>query len=160
MQNNLKNREWLVYSNGDLSQVASEVIHAIGVVPCFIELQGEMGVGKTTLVHALLLAAEISGKFLGSPTFPILHRYSLKGPVGVAFHLDLYRVSGDEELSDRGIVESVWTERSLLLVEWATNAPRFRSGVIRDLYPGHSYLLSLELAENLSRRITLSALGL
>ena len=160
MQNSPKNREWLVSFNGDLSQIASDIISAIGVGPCFIELHGAMGAGKTTLAHALLGAAQISGKFLGSPTFPILHRYSLQGSPGVAFHLDLYRVTGDEELFDRGVVESVWLEPSLLLVEWAMHAPRFRSGLMGDLYRGRSYLLTLEVTESASRRITLSPLGL
>ncbi len=156
MRNNQKNLAWLVSFNGDLEAVAKEVLHAIGSRPAFIELHGEMGAGKTTLAHALLTEARISGKFLGSPSFPILHRYSTERVPGVAFHLDLYRVSGDQELEERGVVDSVWLEPALLLVEWASIAPRFTAGLIQSLYTESAFILSVDLTADNSRAIRLS----
>ncbi|NDC83483.1 2-amino-4-hydroxy-6-hydroxymethyldihydropteridine diphosphokinase [bacterium] len=87
------------YSDVDhIDQVASFIIDQVTSMgrhkrKVYIGIDGEMGVGKTTLVrsigHRLNLVPSVT-----SPTYDILHRH--EGPDWVVFHGDLYRLSPQE----------------------------------------------------------------
>ena len=82
-----------------------------------ILLEGELGAGKSTLARALIHALGHSGP-VPSPTYTLVEPYRL--PAGVVYHIDLYRVSSEEELQFLG-----WSELDdgLRLVEWPQRAP-------------------------------------
>ena len=76
-------------------------------------LNGEMGVGKTTLVKeiAKLLGVEEN---VSSPTFSIVNEYHGNE---VIFHFDFYRLEDEEEAYDFGI-EEYFDSGNLCLLEW------------------------------------------
>ncbi|MGI9236380.1 MAG: tRNA (adenosine(37)-N6)-threonylcarbamoyltransferase complex ATPase subunit type 1 TsaE [Woeseiaceae bacterium] len=80
-------------------------------------LSGELGAGKSTFARALIRAAGHSGP-VPSPTYTLVEPYAL--PQGTIYHIDLYRVSSEEELPYLG-----WNELDdgLRLVEWPDRAP-------------------------------------
>ena len=80
-------------------------------------LSGELGAGKSTFARALIRALGHSGP-VPSPTYTMVEPY--KVPRGQVYHVDLYRVSGEEELRYLG-----WSELDdgLRLVEWPERAP-------------------------------------
>lgn len=80
-------------------------------------LSGELGAGKSTFARALIKAAGHTGP-VPSPTYTLVEPYQL--PRGNIYHIDLYRVSNEEELRYLG-----WTELDdgLRLVEWPDRAP-------------------------------------
>ena len=80
-------------------------------------LSGELGAGKSTFARALIRAAGHRGA-IPSPTYTLIEPYEL--PLGNIYHIDLYRVSGSEELRYLG-----WNELDdgLRLVEWPDRAP-------------------------------------
>lgn len=80
-------------------------------------LSGELGAGKSTFARAMIRALGHSGP-VPSPTYTLVEPY--KVPRGRVYHVDLYRVSGEEELRYLG-----WTELDdgLRLVEWPEHAP-------------------------------------
>lgn len=78
-----------------------------------LELQGDLGAGKSTTARALLRALGVSGP-IRSPTYTLVERYPLDAG-GEAWHLDLYRIGGAAELDFLGLDEGVAT---LWLVEW------------------------------------------
>lgn len=80
---------------------------------------GEMGAGKTTLIHALCLAKGVTDT-TGSPTFSIVNEYLY--PAGRIFHIDLYRLRDEEEAIRTG-VEDVLYSGDICLVEWPDRAP-------------------------------------
>lgn len=82
-----------------------------------ILLEGELGSGKSTLARALLGALGHEGP-VPSPTYTLVEPYEIGGRV--VYHVDLYRVSGADELPYLG-----WSDLDdgLLLVEWPDRAP-------------------------------------
>lgn len=77
-------------------------------------LQGELGVGKTTLVRSWLRALGYHGT-VASPTYTIVEEYTLNGVK--ILHIDLYRLADSYEIEYIGILEQI--DRSdLQLIEW------------------------------------------
>lgn len=82
-----------------------------------ILLSGELGAGKSTFARAFITAAGHTGP-VPSPTYTLVEPYQL---VDIdIYHVDLYRVSDEEELQYLG-----WDEldNGLRLVEWPDRAP-------------------------------------
>ena len=82
-------------------------------------LRGDLGAGKTTLVRGLLRGLGHHGP-VRSPTYTLVEPYDLPG--GQVLHVDLYRLSGADELEALGYRESRGTSR-LTMVEWPERAP-------------------------------------
>jgi len=80
-------------------------------------LDGELGAGKSTFARALIRAMGHSGP-VPSPTYTLVEPYSLSG--NNVYHVDLYRIAGDDELRYLGWAE---LDDGLRLVEWPDRAP-------------------------------------
>lgn len=81
-------------------------------------LSGGLGVGKTTLVRALLTSLGHTGR-VRSPTFTLLEPYNLsRFPI---YHFDFYRFSSEDEWRDAGFGEYFRGE-GVCLVEWPEQA--------------------------------------
>jgi len=80
-------------------------------------LTGELGAGKSTLARAFIKAAGHTGA-VPSPTYTLVEPYHLAR--GNIYHVDLYRVSGEDELRYLG-----WNELDdgCRIVEWPDRAP-------------------------------------
>ena len=79
-----------------------------------IFLQGDLGVGKTTLVRGLLRGKGYVG-IVKSPTYSLMVSYRL--PIGVCYHLDLYRLNTSNESELLGL-RDLLAESALILIEW------------------------------------------
>lgn len=80
-------------------------------------LSGELGSGKTLLVRGVTLGLS-SGETATSPTFALIHRYEGKLPL---YHLDLYRLSGPEDLAPLAL-EEILEEEAAMMIEWGEPA--------------------------------------
>lgn len=82
----------------------------------FIELEGELGAGKTTLVRHVLRALGVTGP-IRSPTYALVELYDTAHfPVA---HFDFYRCSDPREWEDAGFREPM-SQPGLKLCEWAS----------------------------------------
>ncbi len=94
-----------------------ELCHQGGI----IFLNGNLGVGKTTLVRGFLHAANIT-QSIRSPTYTLMEHYEtdkLK-----VIHMDLYRLSEPEELEYLAVREML-ADDTLIFIEWPDNAKGF-----------------------------------
>lgn len=81
-----------------------------------VTLEGPLGVGKTTLVRAVLHALGHQGE-VPSPSFALVQPYDRLDPP--VLHADLYRLEDPEELLEIGLDED---PRAIQLVEWPERA--------------------------------------
>lgn len=81
-----------------------------------INLIGDMGAGKTTLVNAIARFYKIYDS--SSPTFAIVNIY--EGDVTI-YHLDLYRFESPDDLLDIDFETYFYPERAIAFLEWAEN---------------------------------------
>ena len=111
----------------------------------YVELQGELGAGKTTFVRHLLRALGVQGR-IKSPTYAVLEAYELPG-LAVS-HFDFYRFEDPREWEDAGFRE-VFAAPGLKLAEWPQKAAA--------LLPPPDLRLTLRIEGDTQRRVTLQA---
>jgi len=102
-------------------------------------LEGELGAGKSTFARALIHAMGHRGA-VPSPTYTLVEPYELPGRT--VYHVDLYRVSDEEELRYLGWAE---IDDGMRLVEWPERAPELLASA--DLQLELSYAESGRNAE-------------
>ena len=109
--------------------VAREVARSFGP-GAFYALEGDLGAGKTCFVQGLCDGLGVRAS-VSSPTFAIANEYD-DGDSGRRFvHLDLYRLSGPEELDSIGWDDYLDSGDSMA-VEWPDRAAgRMPPGAIR-----------------------------
>jgi tRNA threonylcarbamoyladenosine biosynthesis protein TsaE len=84
----------------------------------FIELHGDLGAGKTTLVRHLLRALGVQGR-VKSPTYAVVEPHEVPGLA--IWHFDFYRFTDPREWEDAGF-RDVFASPGLKLAEWPQNA--------------------------------------
>jgi len=85
--------------------------------PASLFLEGDLGAGKTTCVRSFLRTLGVSG-LIRSPTFTLVETYALAELTAV--HVDLYRLTGPQEVEELGLRDFLGAN-CLLLVEWPGN---------------------------------------
>jgi len=96
----------------------AERLLSAGVRRAFIAMRGEMGVGKTAFARGFASALGITG--VKSPTYTVVNEH--KGNPVPFFHLDLYRLGGEEDLESIGY-DDYLARDGYLLCEWSESLP-------------------------------------
>jgi tRNA threonylcarbamoyladenosine biosynthesis protein TsaE len=132
------------FSLQDIRKTAASLLERVKPATV-LAFHGEMGAGKTTLIHAIYEEMALGGTF-GSPTFSIINEY--QSPAGKpVYHLDLYRLKDEEEAIGAG-VEDVLYSGHLCLVEWPEKIPA--------LLPTDSVDIYLETGANNTRKLRIN----
>jgi tRNA threonylcarbamoyladenosine biosynthesis protein TsaE len=83
-----------------------------------VDLEGDLGAGKTTLVRGLLQTVG-AGETAKSPTYTLVEPHVVSGLN--LYHFDFYRFNVPEEFLDAGLDE-YFSESGVCLVEWPDRA--------------------------------------
>lgn len=111
----------------------------------FIELRGDLGAGKTTLVRHLLRALGVSGR-IKSPTYAVVEPYELPGLA--VWHFDFFRFSDPREWEEAGF-RDIFASQGLKLAEW----PEKAAGHL----PLADLVVQLAVVDDRARQVTLTA---
>ena len=96
----------------EIEQIAQEIVR--NVKSKTLLFYGDMGVGKTTLIGALVKVLGSSDE-VSSPTFSIVNEY--KTETEPIYHFDMYRIENIEEAYNFGIEDYLDSE-GWKLIEW------------------------------------------
>lgn len=108
-------------------------------------LDGDLGVGKTTLSQAIANGLEVPDDcYVTSPSFALMHEYPGRIPM---YHMDFYRLTGSDEVEELGFEDYIYGS-GVTVIEWSRRAS--------DLIPQESLLIDLHLNHDLSRNIILN----
>lgn len=138
-------RSWTSRSETETREIAVEIARSLPA-SAVVELRGDLGAGKTTLVRAMAEALGADPLEVSSPSFALVHEYPLSGG-GVIVHVDGYRLSDRRrEWDEIGIPEMLRSE-GIKFLEW----PKTDFGHRADL------LIDIRVNDDDSRTIDLKA---
>lgn len=113
-----------------------------------IELVGDVGAGKTTLVKGIATGLAIEEP-VQSPTFTISRLYNGRDTIRLA-HYDFYRLHDAGIMNDE-ISEVISDPHTVTIVEW--------SGAVKGVLPNDRLTITIVPTDEESRRLTLDASG-
>ncbi|MFN5845937.1 MAG: tRNA (adenosine(37)-N6)-threonylcarbamoyltransferase complex ATPase subunit type 1 TsaE [Flavobacteriia bacterium] len=127
----------------DIPGVTKQFLDEFGHNKVFA-FDGEMGVGKTTFISALLSAMGIR-ELEGSPTYSLVNVYDSE-MFGKIFHFDVYRLKNEIEAYDIGIEEMLYGG-GVCFVEWPEK--------IANLLPDNTIWVYIRKNDDNTRNITI-----
>ena len=108
-----------------------------------LALYGDLGSGKTTFTRYFVEALGLKNR-VQSPTFVVARKY------GDVNHVDLYRLTNEEEARDIGIEEMLFDQNSITLIEWPE--------IIENILPEKTIKIYFEYIDENTRKITIENL--
>jgi len=133
------------HSEDDTLAFAQRLAAAPALADAFIELHGDLGAGKTTLVRHLLRALGVQGR-IKSPTYAVVEPHETAHfPV---WHFDFYRFDDAREWEDAGF-RDIFAAPGLKLAEWPEKAAA--------LLPVADLVVRIEAQADESRKVALEA---
>jgi tRNA threonylcarbamoyladenosine biosynthesis protein TsaE len=132
----------ITYSLLEIAEVARQFVNQLKEAKVFA-VKGAMGAGKTTFIHAVCDALEVSS-VVGSPTYAIINEYAY--PEGKIFHIDLYRLKDEEEALQAGVEDCLYSG-NLCFVEWPERAP--------GLFPEQTKQIMIEAVSEQTRLLSI-----
>jgi len=130
--------EFLINDIKELDEVAKYIISLFPSQNLFL-LDGEMGVGKTTLIKKICNQLGINNAC--SPSFSIINNYITKKNKEI-FHVDCYRIEDENEVENIGLLEILDNELTCF-VEWPKK--------IHNFLPKKSVNIKIESQNNLRK---------
>ncbi len=110
-----------------------------------ILFNGNMGVGKTTLIKALAKCLGINDP-TSSPTFSLVNEYLITENQYL-YHFDVYRLKNESEALDMGIDEYLFSG-NWCFIEWAENIP--------NLIPEEHSCIAIDILPDGKRHLVLT----
>ena len=127
---------WLWSDENHAQQFAQALAQQVELRDAYVELQGDLGAGKTTFVRYLLKALGVEGR-IKSPTYAVVepHEARLSPPLLAStpnhdsmspqilniWHFDFYRFNDPQEFEEAGFRE-LFASSGLKIAEWPEQA--------------------------------------
>ncbi len=132
----------IIFTIEELNEVAKQII--ANNYKKVIVFNGDMGVGKTTIIKQLCKSLGVKGS-TSSPTFSLINEYQLPNNQFV-YHFDMYRLKSESEALDMGIDDYLYSG-NWCFIEWAEKIP--------NLIPKEHTVITIELLTDGKRKLVL-----
>ena len=134
--------KYLSHSEDETQKIGYEVAEKIkkGDV---ISLTGSLGAGKTVFAKGFAKQLGIKEAIV-SPTFTLVQEYDGREKM---YHLDLYRLSGEDEFESMGGEDFLYSD-GVTLIEWSEK--------IESMLPDDTIYVSITINEDLTRTIEIT----
>lgn len=133
----------IIYNIENINEVARRLINNLNTKTLLF--YGDMGVGKTTLIKALVKTLG-SNDEVSSPTFSIVNEYETNDNQFI-YHFDLYRIKEVEELYNLGIEDYLFSN-NWSIIEWPEK--------VEDIVPIKNDKIVIKLNSDNSRTLMLN----
>lgn len=133
----------ITYSISEIHIVAKTILPHLSKIVVF---QGDMGMGKTTFIKALVKALGIEDT-TGSPSFGLVNQY--ENASHTVYHFDFYRIVTSEEAFEIGFEEYLYSG-NWCFIEWAER--------VNTYLPEHYTILELEWMGEEKRKVRLKTI--
>ena len=152
--------EGLWLHEADTQAFAEQLAQGLGQWPggrdARIELRGNLGAGKTTLVRHLLRAAGVTGR-IKSPTYAVVEPHQAVNPavnpadtsdaVWPIWHFDFYRFNDPQEWEDAGF-RDIFAGPGLKFMEWPDK--------VAGQLPPPDWVIALDAIDEDQRQVRIS----
>lgn len=132
----------ITFSLNEINQVAKQIL--IQNPNKIILFNGEMGVGKTTLIKELAKELGVKGN-TSSPTFSLVNEYQTNKNQ-IVNHFDFYRIKTDTEALDIGVDDYLYSD-NWCFIEWSEK--------IQNLIPENHSTITIKLLSDGKRHLKL-----
>ncbi|MFM2345032.1 MAG: hypothetical protein RLZZ210_1644 [Pseudomonadota bacterium] len=147
--------KFIAYQEQDFAHIAKHILQTISdlclgntlnINNTYIDLEGNLGAGKTTLVRYILQELGFHGR-VKSPTYNFLESYDIQGFHNYSNlqHFDLYRFTHEQMWLENGFDEYL-NSNNLVFIEW--------SNLASNLLPKPIIKVQIIIDENDNRVIT------
>ncbi len=132
----------IVFSLDQIQEVAEQILASNPKK--IILFNGEMGVGKTTLIKQLCKSLGVKDA-TSSPTFSLVNEYYISKNE-IVYHFDFYRLNKETEALDMGVDDYLYSG-NWCFIEWSEK--------IESLIPDEHSMVTIELSEDGKRILEL-----
>jgi tRNA threonylcarbamoyladenosine biosynthesis protein TsaE len=115
-------------------------------IPSTVELIGDIGAGKTTLVKGIAKGLGITDT-ITSPSFTISKTYRSKNQPITLAHFDFYRLS-DPGIMQQELAESIEDPKTITIIEWAS--------AVKNVLPKNHTKISIRYNDDNTRTVELN----
>ncbi|WP_396145723.1 tRNA (adenosine(37)-N6)-threonylcarbamoyltransferase complex ATPase subunit type 1 TsaE [Flavobacterium sp.] len=132
----------LIFSLEEIDSIANQIL--VASPNKVLLFNGEMGVGKTTLIKSLAKNLGVND-VTSSPTFSLVNEYQIIDNQYI-YHFDVYRLKNEMEAMDMGIEDYLYSG-NWCFIEWPEKIP--------NCIPDQHSTITIELLPDGKRRLTL-----
>ncbi|WP_264537603.1 tRNA (adenosine(37)-N6)-threonylcarbamoyltransferase complex ATPase subunit type 1 TsaE [Flavobacterium sp. N1736] len=132
----------IVFSLDQIQEVAEQIL--VQNPKKIILFNGEMGVGKTTLIKQLCKSLGVKDA-TSSPTFSLVNEY-FTSQNEIVYHFDFYRLNKETEALDMGVDDYLYSE-NWCFIEWSEK--------IENLLPEETSTINIKLLPDGKRELEL-----
>ncbi|KIO53141.1 tRNA (adenosine(37)-N6)-threonylcarbamoyltransferase complex ATPase subunit type 1 TsaE [Flavobacterium hibernum] len=133
----------IIFSLDQIEEVAEQIL--VSNPKKIILFNGEMGVGKTTLIKQLCKSLGVESA-TSSPTFSLVNEYSTSNNQ-IVYHFDFYRLNKETEALDMGVDDYLYSG-NWCFIEWSEK--------IASLLPEETSTITIELLSDGKRELKLA----
>ena len=133
----------MVFTLDDIDDIANKFISHLNNLN-IVAVNGNMGAGKTTLIHAICRQMGVTGK-MSSPTYSIIQQYKTENNLTIN-HIDVYRLKDTNEAIQAGVEDAI-NSGDFCFIEWPEK--------IADILPLHFINVFIAPANHTKRQLVL-----